>query len=605
MGKSDKSYKEEWKKLKELFQYKDIKDEDFECVEKVNAKKKLHKCDKFSNLKEMIELSAKKYGTKPAFKYKTDVAGEFKFITYNQFLQDINSLGTKLINMGLSGKRIAIIGDNRYEWSLAYMAITCGTGIVVPLDKMLPANELETLIVRSGVEAIFYSNKYDDVMQDIRKRQTTDLRYYISMDLEKRENGVYSQKELVKNGKELMEKGNKKFLDAKINNETMGFMLFTSGTTSESKVVALSHKNICENLMDLAKVMDINENDKILSFLPVHHVFECTVGFLFALYKGAQTSFCDGIKHIVPNLKEYEISFACFVPAIYENMYKNIVKKLEKENKLETINMLIEKNKNASMEEKKKIFKDIYNIFGGNIRLFISGAAPLDKKVEEWFRSVGINLCQGYGLTETSPVVALERGEFIRPGSIGTKLPSIEVKIDTPDSDGMGELLVKGPNVMLGYFENEEATKEAMIDGWFHTGDLAVIDNDGYIFIKGRKKSVIVLKNGKNIFPEEMENLVNRIQGVKESFIYGKSIKKDKDDIKIYVKLVIDKEILKLAYNAESDEEIHKILNTKIKEINDKMPPYKAIRGILISEDPLIKTTTGKIKRQEELKTIK
>lgn len=169
----------------------------------------------------------------------------------------------------------------------------------------------------------------------------------------------------------------------------------------------------------------------------------------------------------------------------------------------------------------------------------------------------------------------------------------------------MGELLVKGPNVMLGYFGNEEATKEAMIDGWFHTGDLAVIDNDGYIFIKGRKKSVIVLKNGKNIFPEEMENLVNRIQGVKESFIYGKSIKKDKDDIKIYVKLVIDKEILKLAYNAESDEEIHKILNTKIKEINDKMPPYKAIRGILISEDPLIKTTTGKIKRQEELKTIK
>lgn len=566
--------------------------------------KKENEIVEISNLKDMLNKTKNIYANNIAYKIRVK-PNRYRTITHLEVREMIDNLGTALISLGLKNKRIAIIGENRFEWEIAYLAVACGVGTVVPLDKSLPENELRKVIARSEVEGIIYSGKYEEQLKKMVLEGVGNLRTLISMDAKTIHNGIYSETELIQIGNIQIQNGNREFLDSKINPEEMNIMLFTSGTTSESKVVALSHKNICENLMDLAKVMDINENDKILSFLPVHHVFECTVGFLFALYKGAQTSFCDGIKHIVPNLKEYEISFACFVPAIYENMYKNIVKKLEKENKLETINMLIEKNKNASMEEKKKIFKDIHNIFGGNIRLFISGAAPLDKKVEEWFRSVGINLCQGYGLTETSPVVALERGEFIRPGSIGTKLPSIEVKIDTPDSDGMGELLVKGPNVMLGYFGNEEATKEAMIDGWFHTGDLAVIDNDGYIFIKGRKKSVIVLKNGKNIFPEEMENLVNRIQGVKESFIYGKSIKKDKDDIKIYVKVVIDKEILKLAYNAESDEEIHKILNTKIKEINDKMPPYKAIRGILISEDPLIKTTTGKIKRQEELKTIK
>ena len=556
-----------------------------------------------SNLKDMLNKTKNMYANNIAYKIRVE-PNRYRTITHLEVREMIDNLGTALISLGLKNKRIAIIGENRFEWEIAYLAVVCGVGTVVPLDKSLPENELRKVIARSEVEGIIYSGKYEEQLKKMILEGVGNLRTLISMDAKTIHNGIYSESELIQIGNIQIQNGNREFLDSKIKSEEMNIMLCTSGTTSESKVVALSHKNICENLMDLAKVMDINENDKILSFLPVHHVFECTVGFLFALYKGAQTSFCDGIKYIVPNLKEYEISFACFVPAIYENMYKNIIKKLEKENKLENVNNLIEKHKNVSMEEKKKIFKDIHNMFGGNIKLLISGAASLDKKVEEWFRSVGINLCQGYGLTETSPVVALERGEFIKPGSIGTKLPSIDIKIDNPDNDGMGELLVKGPNVMLGYFGNEEATKEAMIDGWFHTGDLAVIDEEGYIFIKGRKKSVIVLKNGKNIFPEEMENLINRIQGVKESFIYGKSIKKDKDDIKIYVKVVIDREILKLAYNAESKEEIHKILNLKIKEINDKMPPYKAIRGIVVSEEPLIKTTTGKIKRQEELKTI-
>ena len=424
------------------------------------------------------------------------------------------------------------------------------------------------------------------------------------MDSDVHKEGIYSQKELIEKGKELIDAGNREFLDAKINPEEMNIMLFTSGTTSKSKVVALSHRNLVSNLMDFASVLDINSNDRILSFLPLHHVFECTVGMLYSLYIGAERSFCEGIRHIVQNLNEYKITFTSFVPAIYESMYKNIIKTLEKEGKLEAVKKLMEANKDKTMAEKKEIFKDIHNIFGGNIKLFVSGAAALDKEVEEAFRAWGVNLCQGYGLTETSPVIGVETNENFRVGSIGKPLPHIQARIDDANDEGMGELVVKGPNVMLGYYNDKKATEEVMEDGWFHTGDLAKIDEDGYIFICGRKKSVIVLKNGKNIFPEEMEALVNKIEGVKESFIFGKQQSDDKEDIKINVKIIFDREIMKEAYKVETDEEIYKVLADKIKEVNKIMPKYKAIRGILISEESLIKTTTSKIKRQANLEVI-
>jgi len=336
----------------------------------------------------------------------------------------------------------------------------------------------------------------------------------------------------------------------------------------------------------------------------MHHVFECTAGFLHSLYVGSQASFCDGMRHITENLNEYKITFACFVPAIYESMYKNIIRKLEKEGRLEEIEQLEEKYKDATMAEKKKVFQEIHDVFGGEIRVFVSGAAALDKQVAQRFRNWGINILQGYGLTETSPVVAIETAKKHRVGSIGRALSKVQAKVEDVNEDGIGELAVKGPTVMLGYFGNEEATNEVMKDGWFYTGDLAKIDEDGYIFICGRKKSVIVLKNGKNIFPEEMEILVNKIEGVKESFIFGKQQSDDVEDVKIHVKIVFDREIVKEVYKVESDEEIYEVLSYKIKEINQTMPKYKAIRGVIISEEPLIKTTTNKIKRQENLKNL-
>ena len=557
-----------------------------------------------TDLKDMLNKTRDLYGQKIGYKIKI-AEGEYKTYTHNEIRDMINYLGTALISLGLKDKRIAVIGENRYEWELAYLSVACGTGIVVPLDRSLPPNELEELIERSEVEAIFYSKKYEEVIKLIRYSDKNKLKHLISMDTDIHDEGIYSEKELIEKGKILVEEGNREFIDAKINPEEMNIMLFTSGTTSKSKVVALSHRNLVSNVMDFASVLDIDSSDRILSFLPLHHVFECTVGMLYSLYIGAERSFCEGIRHIVENLNEYKTTFAAFVPAIYESMYKNIMKNLEKSGKLETVKELMEKNKDKSMAEKKEIFKDIHNVFGGNIKLFISGAAALDKEVEQAFRDWGINLCQGYGLTETSPVIGVETNENFRVGSIGKALPHIEAKVEDVNEEGMGELVVKGPNVMMGYYGDEEATKEVLKDGWFYTGDLAKIDEDGYIFICGRKKSVIVLKNGKNIFPEEMENLINKIEGVKESFIFGKQQSEDKEDIKINVKIIFDREIMKEAYKVETDDEIYKVLSDKIKEVNRIMPKYKAIRGMIISEEPLIKTTTNKIKRQANLEQLK
>ncbi len=558
---------------------------------------------KVVDLKDMLNKTRELYGDKPG--YKIRVGKEtYKIYTHNEIRDMINYLGTALISLGLKNKRIGVIGENRYEWELAYLSVVCGVGIIVPMDRSLPSNELEEVIERSEVEAIFYSKKYEETIKKIKYSEKNKLKHLISMDADIHDEGIYSEKELIEKGKELFDEGNREYIDAKINPEEMSIMLFTSGTTSKSKIVALSHKNLVSNVMDYASVVDVDSNDRMLSFLPLHHVYECTVGMLVSLYVGAERSFCDGIRHIVENLNEYKTTYAAFVPAIYELMYKNVWKTLEKEGKSEEIKKLMQENKDKSMQEKKEVFKEIHNMFGGCIKLFITGAAALDKEVIKTFRNWGFNLCQAYGLTETSPIIGIETNEYFRLGSIGKTIPHVEAKIDDPDKDGVGELVVKGPNIMLGYYNNKKATEEVMEDGWFHTGDLARIDKDGYIFICGRKKNVIVLKNGKNIYPEEMEGLVNKIEGVKESFIFGKQQTDDKDNIKIYVKIVFDREIMKDAYKVETEDDIYKVLSEKIKEVNKVMPKYKGIRGIIISDKPLIKTTTNKIKRQANLEVI-
>ena len=568
-------------------------------------RKPIHEFVEYTDLKDMLKKSGEKYGDRPAYVFRTEEEGKFREITHKEFRDEINALGTKLINMGLKDKRVAVISENRYEWGVDYLAVAAGTGVIVPLDKALPDNEIESLIIRSEVEAIFYSKKYDEVMNRIREQKNTKLQYFISMDLDKEENGVKSQKELTKEGRKLLEEGNREFLDSKIDNEKMGIMLFTSGTTAMSKAVMLSHKNICSNLQDITAVIKLTPEDRFLSFLPLHHTFECTVGFLYPISTGGSIAFCDGIRHIAENIKEYKITAMISVPILYEAMYKKVMKAIEKKGKLETVkkgvkisNFLLK----FGIDIRKKLFKEIHDTFGGKLRLFVSGGAALDPDTEKGFNELGITMYQGYGLTESSPVIAAEDDKYRRIGSIGKALPSLDVKIDNPDEDGVGELLAKGPSMMLGYYNNEEATKETLKDGWLYTGDLARIDKDGFIFISGRKKFVIVLKNGKNIFPEELEALINKIEGVKESFVYGRP--EDDGDYKIDAKIVYDKENAEEIFGTTDENEIKEKIWQEVKKVNKTMPAYKYVREIRITDKELIKTTTQKVKRAEEIKTV-
>ena len=561
----------------------------------------------YTDLKDMMKKSGELYGECPAYKFKTETPGEFRIITHKEFRNQINALGTALIQMGLKDKRIAVISENRYEWELSYLSVVTGVGVVVPLDKALPDNELESLILRSDVEAVFYSKKYDNIMNELREKKNTNLKCFISMDLEENTNGVYSQKKLVEKGKKLIEDGNKQFINAKIDNAKMGIMLFTSGTTAVSKAVMLSHKNLVTNVMDIQKAFNtLNENERFLSFLTLHHVFECTVGFLFPMSIGACICFCDGVKHMAENIKEFKITAMISVPAVFDIIYKKVMRTIEKKGKLPMVQKGIKISQlllKVKIDLRGKIFKEIHESLGEDLKLIVTGGAALDPETEKGFSELGFNLVQGYGLTETSPVIAAETPKNRKLGSIGKKFESVEVKIDNPNEEGIGELMAKGNSIMLGYYQNEEATKSALeADGWFHTGDLAKIDKEGYIFISGRKKSVIVLNNGKNVFPEEIETLLNKVEGIKESFVFGKT--EEDGDIKVCTEIVFDREKIKELYNIEGDEEIRTFLWNKVKEINRLMPKYKYVREMIITEEELIKTTTLKIKRHEEMKKV-
>ena len=569
-------------------------------------RKPIHEFMKFTDLRDMLEKSGELYGDRPAYVFKTEEEGKFREITHKEVRDDIKALGTKLVNMGLKDKRVAVISENRYEWGLVYLAVVNGTGIIVPLDKSLPENEIKSLMIRSEVEAIVYSEKYNDIMDKIRKEDNTKVKYFISMDLEKEENGVYSEHELIKQGKELLDAGNREFLDAKIDAEKMSIMLFTSGTTAMSKAVMLSHKNICANLMDITSVLRIYDTDRFLSFLPLHHTFECTTGFLYPLSRGSSVAFCEGIRHIADNLKEYKASVMVSVPILFETMYKKVMKTIEKKGKLNTVQKGIKISQfllKFGIDIRKKLFKEIHDTLGGNIRVFVAGGAALDPETEKGFNEFGFRLCQGYGLTESSPVISVEDDKYQRLGSIGKAFPSLEVKIEEPNEEGIGELMVKGPNVMLGYYDNEEATKETITeDGWLHTGDLARIDKDDFIYISGRKKFVIVLKNGKNIYPEEIETLINKIEGIKESFVYGKP--EDDGDYKICAKIVYDEEVVEEVFGTNNQDELKEKIWQEVKKVNKTMPAYKYVREIIVTNKELIKTTTQKVKRFEEIKTV-
>ena len=565
-------------------------------------KNKLRDAKRFNNIKELILNSVSLYGDNVAYVTKVNKDKDnIQYInhTYKDLLNDIYSFGTGLYKLGLKNSRVAVCGRNSYKWVVSHLSNLMGGIVSVPIDKELQLNELEESLIRSNVEALVFDEKYKDNIIKIKENGKTNIKFFICMS---KLDGFIGYDELIEEGNKALENGENDFIDFVPNSKNMSILLFTSGTTSKAKAVMLCQDGMCANIADLQMVEGIKSTDTNIAFLPFHHIFSST-GMLMMLASGVKTVFPDGLRYIKQNLIEYQVSVFVGVPLLINKMYESIEKEIEKQGKTKLIKKAIKISNfllKFHIDIRKKLFKQIVNALGGKMRLIVAGGAPLEKRIAQGFNDFGIHLVQGYGLTETSPVIAAENDKYIKPGSVGIPMRSMQVEVVNKDEDGIGEVRVKGPNVMLGYYENEEATKEVLKDGWFYTGDLGYFDKEGFLFLTGRKKDVIVLKNGKKVFPEELEMLVDKLEEVEESFIYGMPQKGDKNDPMIALKVVYTGDAIK----GKTEEELHKIIWEKVKEINKTLPQYKYIKNLIITSEPLIKTTTHKVKRKEELKKV-
>ena len=565
----------------------------------------LYYAQEFNNIKEIIYNSVEQYSKNIAFviKHTENKKIEYENITYKQLLEDINKLGTAVYSLGFKGKRIAVIGRNSYEWAIAHLSNLLGGNVSVPLDKDLQYDELESSLIRSKADIIFFDKKYEEKISQIKEKNNTNLKEYVCFE---EAEGFKNISELLKIGNEEINSGKTDFINAKIDENKMAILLFTSGTTSKSKAVMLSQKNIASNVYAMQCVEAIYSTDTNIAFLPFHHIFGSTCMVVMLAY-GVRTVFPDGLRYIKKNLNEYRVSVFVGVPVLVEAIYKTIMKEVQKQGKTKLVNIATKISNfllKLHIDIRRILFKSIINELGGKLRFVISGGAPADSKIAKGFNDLGIEVVQGYGLTETSPVIAAENKRCIKAGTVGIPMLNVKLEIENPDENGIGEIRVKGPNVMLGYYENEEATKEVLKDGWFYTGDLGYLDKNGCLAITGRSKNLIVLKNGKKVFPEELETLVNRLELVEECMVYGMPDEKDKNDVKLSIKVVYNKEIVKEKYSDKTEEELYKIIWNEIKEINKTLPRYKYIKGMILTDEELIKTTTKKVKRQEEMKKI-
>ena len=560
----------------------------------------------FKDIKGIIYNSVEKYGDNVAFTIKEKIDKNIKYtdVLYKEMIEDINNFGTGLYEKGYKDIRIAIMGKNRYEWVLTYLTNLMGGIVSVPLDKDLKYDELENSLIRSKAECIVFDTKLKDTMLEIRKNGKTFLKHYICMD-----SGIEdfeSVQDIINIGKEARDKGNNEYVNAEIDENKMSVLLFTSGTTAQSKAVMLSSRNIASNIYAMRCVQGIKSTDVNIAFLPFHHIFGSTC-VLMMLACGVKTVFPDGLKYIKQNLKEYKVTLFVGVPALVDAMYKSVMKEIEKQGKTKLIKVAT-KVSNALLKCKidirRKLFKQVIDGLGGELRMIIEGGAAADPIISKSFNSFGILVVQGYGLTETSPVIVAENPNNLRIGSVGKPMLNDIVEIDNKDEEGVGEIKVKGPNVMLGYYEMPEETERVLKDGYFYTGDLGYIDKDGYVFITGRSKNMIVLKNGKKIFPEELELLVNRLDLVEESMVFGLPDDEDKTDLKLAVKVVYDEENVKQKHGEKTEQEIYDIIWNEIKELNKSFPTYKYIKKLILSKDELIKNSSKKIKRFEEMKVI-
>mgnify|MGYP004642998213 FL=1 len=607
------------------FKFKKIKMEDVENIEEVKVnyerlqkkreieqkrKQKGYETSDYKTIKEIFDISREKYKDNIFILEKFTPKGEFTKITYKEFTDDVIALGTVLTNKyNLKDERVVIIGENTYNWYVSYMAMLCGVGIAVPVDKELPANEIENVIQRSRATAVIYSTKKKDIIKKVEDK-LPQVKYFIQMNSDDkllgREVGFNT---IIEQGKEMVKNGDDSFSKIEIDPEEFKVLIFTSGTTSNSKGVMICNRNLAQNINAVNPYVKLHETDRLFSILPLHHTYESTIGFLLPFAKGSSIAVCQGLKYIVPNLKETKPTALLAVPLLIENLYKKINQTIEKSGKTAMVNSMMQITnalKNVGVDIKKKVFKEIYENLGGNLRFVVSAAAPIDPKVGKWMQDLGIIFLQGYGLTETAPIAALTPQYDSRVGSAGKAVVCAELKIDNPNEKGEGEVLIKSETLMIGYYEDKEATDEVIEtdeqgNRWFHSGDVGYLDKDGFLYITGRIKNVIVTQNGKNIYPEEIELMLGEIPEIKECMVYGKEVEGEKELI-ITAKVIPNLEEIQKEHDGElTDDIIHDIIWEKIKEVNHKLTSYKAIKKLEIKKDEFAKTTTMKIKRYVEI----
>ena len=559
-----------------------------------------------TDFRDLLNFADSHYGPDDAFIIKTGKDENrqpiYRHVSFSTFKDEVNCFGAGMLKLGHLDKRIAIIGKNSYEWYLSYFAVLCGLGIVVPLDKGLPYEETENSLIKSQAKVILFDKAHESLAEELKKNGTTEVSAYYALEDIPGYTNVY---DIIDIGRKELESGNDEFLSLPIDRDKMSILLFTSGTTSKAKAVMLSEHNIMANIYMLDRVEDIRHGDVNMAFLPYHHTFGSS-GQTMMISCGSTTVFCDGLKYIQKNIVEYHVTVFVCVPLLIEAIYKRIQQGIDKQGKRKSFNFGMKLSKfllKFHIDVRRKLFKEILDQLGGKLRYIVSGASALDPVVESMFEAMGINVVQGYGMTEASPVIAGENPTHRRPGSIGYSMPDLDLGVIDKNEEGIGEMVCRGANVMLGYYEDPEATAEILDDGWLHTGDLVSLDRDGYIYIRGRKKNVIVLKNGKNVYPEELEDLIDALPYAAESMVYGQKKNKDGDskDMVISAKIVYDPETAGKLTGGKADavdkDAFRELVQKDIDAINETLPTYKQIHRFDLTDEPMEKTTTGKIKR--------
>jgi long-chain acyl-CoA synthetase len=550
-----------------------------------------------SSVQDMLIKTAKTHSGKTALEDLTDTP--IGKVTYKQLLDNVLRFGNALKKLGLTEREhIAIIGENRVQWGIAYLAVMAFNFVVVPIDKNLTVNEILNILYESDSAAIVFSESFHSMMEE-RKSVLKKLRFFISMDIEHEDGEFYSMPEMISKSKP--SDINKL---PKINPNEMAEIIFTSGSVGRAKGVMLSQSNLASNLMSMTSMIELLPEDRFLSVLPIHHTYECTCGLLCPLSTGSSVHYARSLKTIVEDMQKVKPTIFLAVPLLYEKMYHRITKTIS-EDKIKSrivppllkVTQILQK---AGLKNiKKKIFKELHHRFGGAIRIFIAGGAAPDPEVAKGLREFGFTFIQGYGLTETSPILALNQLDNFKDNAAGIPLPKVEININDPDADGIGEVFAKGPNIMLGYYKNSSLTEESFEDGWFKTGDFGFMDEDGFLHISGRKKNVIIANNGKNVFPEEIEDILNRSPFIMESMVYGE--KNEKHDEIIAAQIVIDAEAF-IEYSENNsvtlnNELVHKIISGEVKSTNKELASYKQIKKFYVRDKEFEKTTTQKIKR--------